>query len=272
MGRSSFVGGGAAATPLNTSLIAAYDFESGALEDDSFGTTDWTNRSAPNAVSIDAARYKVNLASALFESANKDAMKILDGALPAGFPFKSGGSNKWSVCSWFYIVSLDLSPDGQNIILAKQNATDTDGPMIGLYRSGYLRYYHSNYLGTDLLPVVTGRWYHFGLTYDGSTGGPNYPLYCKLWDDTALSAVEYDNPTFPSLIGNGGNAKPLSIGMRSYFDADWEEDYSFDGNIDAMRIYTDILTEAEIDADRLATGILGGGGTPRAILNNRLSS
>ena len=246
--------------PLPASLIAAWDFESGNLEKDSVGSADWTNRTAPNDVYVDPTKYKVGSASGLFSFARLTGMKLLDSALPVGFPLKNGtGVRKFTFCLWFYILSIDTSFDGNNIMLAKQNATYTNGPMIGIEKTGHLKYYTSNYLGTFLFSsMATGKWYHLAISHDCTTGGPVYPVYARLYDSILGTTQEYDNPAFTSSFSL--NSKPLTIGQRSYFDADWEGDYAFDGNIDAVRIFNDILTSSEMDDVRNATSISGGGG------------
>jgi hypothetical protein len=94
--------------------------------------------------------------------------------------------------------------------------------------------------------MVTGRWYHFAATFDDSTKA--YLL--RIWDDTASALLGTD------LTGTATNNIYVGDGTM-YIGARNGANQTYDGLLDELVYFNDILSTAEIDAIRAGTYVGG---------------
>lgn len=235
----------------NANCVALYNFESGALTTDSKGTNTLTEYHSGTATQA-SSTHKQGSYSADLENSYDNQFYRTDANLSAGFPLKSGTTNKvFSIVCWFRLESFvgtnynyicsknDIGANKRSFLLAVRNNTGQVNSINALFgRSS----------GTTNETIVlfqnlsVGRWYHLAFTYDDSTK----IWYCRLWDDTdklyrekygiASAAIEiYDAPF--QIGGVQSSGTPTG-------------DYSFDGLIDQFAVFNDLLTIAEIDQIR----------------------
>jgi hypothetical protein len=187
-------------------------------------------------------------------------LRLTDADLSAKWPFKStfSGTVKFSYCAWFRI---DGPPDGssnnaikslfgQYKITVPERVVD-----FGLYWDGsivrlkYSKGYNSGAsveASDGTATLVSGRWYHVGLTYDDT----DHSVKIRLWDDTAGAIVDNITDTHENSMDPSGSAESVFIGNRTITPAQY---YEFDGWMDEVVFFDDILTSAEIDQIRLGT-------------------
>ena len=96
----------------------------------------------------------------------------------------------------------------------------------------------------DAGSLVSGRWYHYGLTFDNA----DKSWKIVVWDDTALAKVINASGTSTNNIS--AVTTPLIIGAR--YDANLPI-APFDGEKDEVVVFKDILTTGEIDQIRQGT-------------------
>lgn len=229
---------------LDGNCVALWKFESGALTTDSIGTNTLTNN---NTVLTSTGDYKEGSACANFEgTVSQDHFSIVDANLDAGFPLKSGDTNKKiSVCGWFKADAVDGSrglfskfstiPAQRSLSIQVSSATFWAG--IG-YNSGADS--EALYSGGT---VTAGRWYHFGFTFDDSDKSWKFVV----WDDTAGSKVIDGSGTATNNINIEDG--PVTIGaVKGELPTSF-----FDGLIDEVVVFKDILTAGEIDLIRAGT-------------------
>jgi len=213
---------------------------------DSIGTNTLVN----DGVVAATADWKEGLASADFEHDDRDKLTVTDADLDAGFPFKNGDTNKKiSMTMWFKAESL--------------NTTFVDGQMLyAKYDGGKLSFFVSvaEVSGTyrvlcaigqsggnnrervvDLTtPIVPGRWYHVGITFDDNT------RFCRMriYDSGTDTVNETTKNTNGHVNVEDGTVR---IGHYVSYNHHW------DGLIDECAIFNDILTAGEIDLVREGT-------------------
>lgn len=230
---------------LDPSAKSLYSFESGSFTDDSIGNNDLTN----SGVATDTVYYKEGNASGDWESGDGDYMYVSNSNLDGGHPFKYGYAGKtFSVCAWFgaesfdgvnrrYIVnSYAIEANGRSFSMS----IDTDNRLrISLgFDSGndYVQIKH----GTALSAL---RWYHACATYDDDTKLATI----RIWDDTAQAIVGTDVSDSTSMVDKtwySANVN-LSIGAISSLNGSY-----FDGRLDEIVIFDDVLNNDEIDQIR----------------------
>jgi len=91
--------------------------------------------------------------------------------------------------------------------------------------------------------ILAGRWYHLGCTYDDGTKA----VRMRLWDDTAQTVVETTGTQAQAIYLS---TEPLYVGALQSSSVQYHE---FDGLLDEMVLFNDILTADEIDAIRAGT-------------------
>lgn len=151
----------------DSDVKAYWEFESGALADDSIGGNDLGAVSSPTA---DTSDKMVGTSSCRYEEEDGDYHGLSDALLDAGFPLKSGDSNKAiSVCTYFKLDNVD----GNNYLVRKGTAgkysfaiytSSSDYPFMYIgYNNGDSREFQT--YGSQ---VVAGRWYHGCFGYQDS--------------------------------------------------------------------------------------------------------
>ncbi len=235
--------------------VAVWNLEPGLLTIDSRGTNKLTNY---NGVASDTTSFKQGTGCADFNDYNW--LTINDANLTPNFPFKDGTSNdRISVTGWVKLDSLptDHGPYGYKVIYAKDSATWPDFiegfaitvgqfyyPSTNDYRSSFaIMVSHAGSYKQYWLPneVVTGRWYHLAVTF--TNAGKAYHI--RVWDAQAgallgdTTGVTDDYATFNKLPARLG---AIASGTKA-----------FNGRMDEMVVFNDILTNTEIDKIRQGT-------------------
>jgi hypothetical protein len=203
---------------------------------------------AVNTPTYDSSNKKEGTHSADCEKDSIQYFTIADGSLDAGFPGKSGTSEQsFSICLW--VKPETVSGTSQGLVNKYVSASNersfnaylrTDSKVeftIG-YNGGAS--YTSLTFGTVL---SAGKWYHIGVVYDASTNG----MKIRIWDDNAGALL-------------GSNASGTAGGDMSPDTADLEigrygenDSYAYDGKIDEIAFFKDVLTDNEIDQIRAGT-------------------
>ena len=221
---------------------ALWRFESGALTADSKGTNTLTAVATPVA---DLADFQEGAACADLEYTDGDYFTILDASLDAGFPLKSGDTTKkltW--CAW---IKQESQPGSYAYLLSKYDATNNKRSLGLLIWSNVLQFYCGYSAGTvgELLStgiaIADGEWYHVAVVVDGVAKTINVRVY-KLSTTTVYTysgAMSYELYVSDAAF---------RIGAR-----DGDTGYHWDGKIDEVVIFNDLLTATEIDKIRAGT-------------------
>ncbi len=191
--------------------------------------------------------YKEGAASADFEAGSTQYMSITDANLDAGFPLKNGDANKKiSVCGWFQMESSNIM---QGLFSKYDWGSNERSLMIRISPAGpYFELLIGYNGGTSGETVYSGgtlsneRWYHFGVTFQDS----DKSWKVVVWDDTGESKIIDTSGTATNNINI--EAAIVAIGM-AYFN-DGTPLNGFDGEIDEVVVFKDILTTGEIDEIR----------------------
>lgn len=227
----------------DSNCVALYRMENGALKVDSKGTNDFTTG---NAADSDTGDFMEGSACANFEASNSDYYYIADADTSDDFPFKDGTSNnKISVCFWFkqesgytsagYVLAKYIAAAGGRSWGVCFTNTNQLAWYIGYNSGGSFETLNSNW-GAE-----TGKWYHVGMTYDGDT---------KYWTIYVWNATDDVEAVDAAGIGKQTmhiNAVNISLGKR------YDGSIYYDGRIDELVIFNDILTQDEIDAISMGT-------------------
>jgi hypothetical protein len=230
---------------------ANWRFENGALTTDSKGTNTLTDN---NTVGTDTVNYQEGAASADFESDNTEYFDITDADLDSGFPLKSGDTNKKiSVGVWIKLESL---ANHGNIFHKWKASGNKRSFAFRVSSDGLFRLYQGYNGGSSAESVdyttamSTGIWYHTGVTYDDSD--KSYRI--RVWDNNAGDFLDSD------LTGSFANA--INIESVDLIIGNNETSTNeFDGLIDELVVFDDILTVGEIDEIRAGTYDAGGATT-----------
>ncbi len=233
----------------DSDCVALWRFESGALTTDTIGTNTLTNNAA---VAENAVDYKEGAGSADFESGSTQYFDITDANLDAGFPLKNGDSNKKiSMSGWFRLESF---PVLQVPFSKWDNTLNSRSFVIQVTQANEFRFLIGTSGGASseivydsaAIQLSTGRWYHYGITFQDS----DKSWKVVVWDDTGSSKIinASGNSTNNINIEDAGVAigSQLSNGVGSF---------PYDGEIDEIVVFKDILTTGEIDEIR--QGVFG---------------
>lgn len=223
----------------DSNCVALYRMESGALETDSKGTNTLTNL---NSVGEDTTNQKEGSCCADFEASSTESLYIPDANLSLDFPFKNGSSNlNISICLYFraessvslaHLVSKYYSSATYNsFTLALSDASKVY--VIGGYNAGA-----SQESGTQSNSTTDGTWYHVGSTINGTTG--DYKVRIR----NAATGELFQEVT-GTFVYAPLSAEKAAFQISGYAGA---SAYSrFDGLMDEVVIFNDILTSDEID-------------------------
>jgi hypothetical protein len=187
-----------------------------------------------------------------------------DANLGSGFPLKSGGSGDFTFCLWFKgttditsVALLNKGDDSSKMSFLLYLASSSK-----LY--GYWGYNSGNsHEGIELIStaIVTGRWYHLGITYNDTTKA----WYCKLVkyesDGTTVDTVYENNDS----VTNNINVEDAPFTVGNWYD----RSNSFGGLIDEVACAATAVSESDIDAIRAGT-YGSAGGTDTNLLDGKL--
>ena len=223
---------------------ALWSVDNGALTTDSKGTNTLTDN---NTVGTSTGDYQVGTASADFEYNNSESLTITDANLASGFPLKSGESNDdISVTFWF----KKESNNSYAALFSKWDTGTSARSLLLRDNNGTLEFFigTSGGAGFELLDnslsTIAGRWYHLGATFNNTTKA----WQLRVWDDTAGSGVLDASGTAPNNIAITSAGVAIGASLKN----GTPERY-FDGLIDEVVVFSDILTTGEIDQIRLGT-------------------
>jgi hypothetical protein len=224
-----------------------YDFANdtwATIGTDDKGGNDLGTNSMTEGTNLETTDYKRGTACVNLV-ATSDFMNITDTNLDSGFPLKSGESNSdISVSAW---VKYDVLGN-YDVVLAKYDLSDkrsfavsiSDDTSPGTYRFrasiGHTNGTLFEVLTDSNVAVIAGRWYHVGFTFNDSTRAWKFRIY----DDNASTAYS-DSGTATNNISI--TTAPVTIGR-------WTTGGYFDGKIDQISVFSDILTNDEIDLIR----------------------
>ncbi|HSV98955.1 MAG TPA: pre-peptidase C-terminal domain-containing protein [Sedimentisphaerales bacterium] len=232
----------------DANAVALWKFESGKLTLDSLGTNTLENHGAVANASV----KQEGESSAQFRASEFDYMSIPDANLAAGFPLKSGTTNRnISLCTWFRMDSLPTWYRYVGLFTKFNEQLAKRSFAVSVARDGggqvnlWLEIGHDSGKTATWIPftdtgIVAGNWYHVGVTYRDSDR--SYRI--RLWDGVS------------SFEKTGTVVKSISVTDAAVFVGNVPGlNWSFDGQIDELVVFKDILTASEID--RIRDGIYG---------------
>jgi hypothetical protein len=217
---------------------ALWRLESGALTADSKSTNTLTAVNTPTADTGDKKEggASVNLSS----SYPGQFLKIADTDLAADFPFKYEGGDqtvqKVTFCGWFKATTLS----GPVALFGKHASA--------LYGIGLKLHYATLYLRLDgdvnptFSSLSTGVWYHIALRFNAITGE---------WSVRLFNATTLATSNANGILANPLNINNYEFRVGAYADLDTSN--TFNGHIDEVVVFNDILSNSEIDAIRAGT-------------------
>jgi hypothetical protein len=221
---------------IDANCVALFRMESGALVTDSIGTNTLTNVGVSETTAT--GTFKEGSCAANFESDENDYMYRADADLDAGFPLKSGDTTKKFSCAFWM---KQESSSTNHYIIAKYDTNFKRSLAITLYADkinifiGYNGGASSETHAFDKT-LVDGRWYHIGVAHDGVNKTTLVRIYDEYNDTTYEETYDATNET------NISDA-PFSLGNRGDFDTS----YDYDGILDEVVIFKDLLTGYEFD-------------------------
>jgi|GEM_PF-382658 len=224
--------------------VALWQFEDKAFAEDSVGSNRLVNHGA-SLVTTDA---REGAGCADFRAAQSDWMSINDRDLSADFPTRSGGENAdMSVCFWMKPRSFPA----RNTLISKSILGTNDQSwrlfLGGGADSGYLRLAlgigsGNNHKGYDLnasgQQFPRNQWYHVAFTYRDR----DREFRVRIWDDvTGKLLYDYVGTAISRMAITDA---PLVLGGLPLMDE------FYDGLLDEVAVFNDVLTPAEIDLIR----------------------
>ena len=226
---------------------ALWRFESGALTIDSKGANTLT---AVNAPAANGSDFKEGAASAALVYASHQYFSIPDASLDADFPLKNGDAvQKATFCFFVKPASFASNTTPQTLIGHPGYSPGTYKFFAVLAGSGNnLLLYWGYSSGSSLysfdtgIQLLTGAWWHIAIRVDGI----NKVLNVRAWK-YADSSLETYSITPGSVMSIA--ATELRIGGTIQSDTA----YSFDGLIDEVVVFNDLLSDVEIDKIRNGT-------------------
>lgn len=225
----------------DTNCVAVWNFEDGALTTDSKGTNTLTNDGGES----DLVNFKQGSASVDLELSETDYLYINDADLDAGFPLKDGDTNKKiSVCFWIKPESWP-GISSQMSLFAKYstsglrsfyiNAYNDTGDMFVRLTIGYSEGNKGETVAEANVNIDTlDVWYHITVTFQDS----DKSWRIRVWDEDEGEIGETTGYTTNNI---NVETAPVTIGTYANL-ALW-----FDGIIDELVVFNDILTTDEID-------------------------
>ena len=224
--------------------VALWTFEEETLVKDVKGTNHLEN----NGVTAKIDDFKEGAACADFEAMQHDWMSIDDDDLSLDFPTRSGTTQpgyKISICYWMKLESYSFA----GTMISKYLITTDDRSWRFWINTGKneLSVSLGKKLGDDFdsylmdapeKNLALNTWYHVAFTYDDATR--NYRV--RIWDDATQTIYhDVEGVTFWNVSVTDA---PLVFG-----DMLLQSTY-FDGQLDEVAVFKDVLTELEIDQIR----------------------
>lgn len=233
----------------DANCVAVWKFDDDA--NDSKGGNDLTEVNTPT---YDSSDKKEGTHSIDFEDSSNECCTIGDGDLDAGFPGKSGTSEQsFSICGWFKVETMP-SINRRAFVAKWENGTRSF--MVSIEADGKVSFFvgynnGASYTGIEFdTACSTGKWYHFGVTYDSSDNS----MKLRVWDDDAGDLLD-DNKEGTVSGDMSPDTAPVEVGRF------WGSLY-YDGKVDEVVIFKDVLSDSEID--QIRAGTYGAGVTEKS--------
>lgn len=230
----------------DSDCVTLWNFDVDLLLVDSKGTSTLSQVGGSGTVTVDTSNKKQGTASGEWKSGENDELRIADTDLDNNHPLKAGNPGTFSLC--FFLYKPD---DNDKAVLNKGLTPTTRCLRINAFTSVRFSIGHTG--GNSWEDIAGGgdwsgntpRWFHVGLTFDNSSKA--YRL--RVWDMTADALFDETTGTATNNINvEGGGDGRMSLGRDDGSTAgNWE------GNLDEMVWFKDILTADEIDAIRAGT-------------------
>jgi hypothetical protein len=225
--------------------VALWRFESSKLTIDSIGTNTLTNEG----VDANTTDYQEGTASARFQNIQGDQMYILDAALSSNFPLRTGdATRKISVACWFKLNSLDTGTGeaAGRTLFSKYDVNkmsfslrvNNEGRVVAFM--GITDGTSYKFFTDTSTVIVPGRWYHVAATFNDADGF--YRL--RIFNQNASTVTETTGTMNHKISAKDGTVR---IGAHRNANQKW------DGLIDEMAVFNDVLTLQEIDKIRQGT-------------------
>jgi hypothetical protein len=242
-------GGGGNDFANDSNAVALWRFEGTVSEfnDDSVGSNDVTGLVERN---METTYFREGSQATSFTSASPgpDYWTLTEANMDADFPLKSGGAEtNISVVFWVRPTALNSTADRWKTMISKWTAgNDRRSLLIYIHNNGGTHQFrvsigHTN--GTDTegktltaITVATDKWYHVGFTYQSSDKAFRLRVYDEDADTVYETTGTYTNTMSITLA-------PFLIGAHCCPTSD----YYFDGYIDEVAVFKDILSAQEID-------------------------
>jgi RHS repeat-associated protein len=223
--------------------VAVWRLEEGALTADSRSSNTLTNHGA----AAQTSSYREGAGCADFERSESDYMSISDASLCSDFPLKSGDTNKKiSLCAW---IKIESSPAGATQYVAGKYDYTNNKRSLAVYlddsRHIALTIGYNGGSSYDSHPstatLALGSWYHVAATFDDSTRA----WRLNVWSETSSSVV---------VDMSGTNAHNINLSDAAWVVGNAHNSASyFDGLIDEVVVFNDVLTPEEIAQIRQGT-------------------
>ena len=218
---------------------ARWLFESGALATDEKGNAGLTLYGSPAA---DTGDKQQGSSSIRLVKASTQYGKVLDSALPSGFPLKSGEASRvFTLCFWMKPHILTASTYFG--IFAKHVVGSNCGWEVCTYGAALRVLY--GYSATsaytwDPVTLTVDKWYFVALKIDGTLNSPYQTA--RIYD--------YDAGTWATYVNDPGTAELRICTADIYIGARNAAATPFDGWLDNMRLYPYLLSDQVIDLIR----------------------
>ncbi len=221
--------------------VGLWKFDNNA--DDGKGDNDLTEVGSP---SYDSSNKKEGTHCIDLEESSVQYCTIADGDLDTGFPGKSGTSEQsFSMCCWVKAESISSSYRG-GLVDKFDYAGSRMSYSLHIRTDGkpelYLGYNGGASVSsiTFYTAISTGKWYHIAAVYDASDNS----MKLRVWDDDAGALLD-DNKEGTAGGDMSPDSTPLEIGRYNI-----DNFSTFDGLIDEVVFFKDVLSDAEIDQIR----------------------
>ena len=227
---------------------ALWRFESGALTTDSKGSNTLTAVNTPTA---EIGDYKEGAASTKLVYASDQFYKIADADLDAGFPLSDGDTvKKATFCFFAKPVSYASNTVPQTLIGYGGYVLGSLKffvALAGVNQNNLILYWGYN-TGNSFYTYDTGiqlskdAWWHIAIRIDGV----NKVLNVRAWKYS-----DSTQKTYSTTPGNEMNIEATELRIGGTMQSDTA--YQFDGLLDELVVFNDLLSDDEIDQIRQGT-------------------
>lgn len=213
-----------------------------------------------NTVVNDTANFREGNASADFERANSEYLSILDSALDAGFPLKSGDTNKiFSICMWIRPESFPGTGADWELFDKTEWNSNKKSVQIGLLNTAgntttYLCLGYNAGVSfetkahTATLSLAT--WYHITYSYDNTDKSYAIRVKDEFGETVGTDLTHLINPF--TLDANKLNVEDAILSIGCLYTTSTTRTNYYDGLIDELAVFNDVITAEE--ATQIAKG------------------